>query len=301
MTNKLKGLVLVTLMVAGALLATTYTVGTTNNETATGASASDAATGNTTSYITLPGFSYGNTGDSNSENTTRDFNAPSTDLKEKSESPVNSNKSKQIQQMNLNNGRIVYLLGEVGMNAMAAADEITRLSNKSSKPIYLILSGPGGSVLSGSAVISAIQSSKAPVYTVCLLICASMDAMIHQYGERRFVTDRTVLMFHQASSGSSGEVAKMLSYTKFLSRYVSKIEFEVSKRWGVSLEAYQQRTFNELWIDAEDSVSQNIADGIVSINIPEAVINKDAEASKDKKDKNKVKNFDIKWIMNYER
>jgi ATP-dependent Clp protease protease subunit len=174
---------------------------------------------------------------------------------------------KKITNIRLSSNRTIVLFGEIGENALVAAETINALSSGSKEPIYIVLSGPGGSVLTGNVLIAAMQASQAPIYTICSMMCASMDAMIHQYGKKRYVTDRTVMMFHPATAGTDGDVDRMYSMSKFLKRYTNKMEFEVAKRWGVSFETYKAKTQTNLWIDAEDSVQQKIADGIVSFSM----------------------------------
>jgi len=181
-------------------------------------------------------------------------------------------KSKSIKRLTLPPGRSVALLGEVGQNALVAAAVINNLSEQSNEPIYLVLSGPGGSVVTGSMLISAIQASKAPVYTICYVTCASMDAMIHQYGVKRYMTDRTIIMFHSASAGTSGNIDHMHAMTSFLKRFSTKMDLEVAKRQGITLEQYKSKIANELRLDAEDALEENITDGIVSFTLPETTI-----------------------------
>ena len=178
-------------------------------------------------------------------------------------SPVISN-LKKIQKLVLPSDRTIQLVGVVSENALDVAAKITSLAHVSDMPIYLILSGPGGSVLTGSILISAIQASAAPVYTICDVMCASMDAMIHQYGKKRYITDRTIMMFHPAAAGTDGDVDRMYSMTKFLKRFTTKMEMEVSKRQGITFEQYKEKTQVNLWIDAEDSLKEGISDGTVN-------------------------------------
>ncbi len=206
-------------------------------------------------------------------------------------------KSKSIKRLSVPTDRLVVLLGQVGENALNAAALINNLSLQSSAPIYLVLSGPGGSVVTGSMLISAIQASKAPVYTICDVLCASMDAMIHQYGVKRYMTDRTIIMFHPASAGTSGDVDRMYSMSSFLKRYTNKMELEVSNRQGITFEQYKLKTSTELWIDAEDALEENITDGIISFTLPGAMINRSSDQENKRRNKVTVKNpIDFQWI-----
>lgn len=209
---------------------------------------------------------------------------------------------KKVIKLSLDPNRTVLLMGQVADNALDAAAEITNLAAKSKDPIYLILSGPGGSVLTGSILISAIQASNAPVYTICDILCASMDSMIHQYGKQRYMTDRTIIMFHPAAASAQGDVDRMHSMVSFLKRYTNKIEVEVSRRQGITFEQYKQKTGVELWVDAEDAVQQRIADSLVNfkmLSVPTFTPKKhDADTGDNKNKRNYAITdpLDIQWI-----
>lgn len=214
-------------------------------------------------------------------------------------------KNKQVRRVSLDFERTVVLRGEMGANALDAAEAIKNLASVSNKPIYLILSGPGGSVLTGGILIGAIQSSAAPVYTICDVLCASMDSMVHQYGKLRYMTDRTIIMFHPASAGAQGEVDKMYSMVSFLKRYTNKMETEVSARQGLTFEQYKNKTSTELWLDAEDALSSHVTDGLISYTLPKVFTidlpQKQEEQSNRQKTTRKqvtVRNnpLDVQWI-----
>ena len=202
--------------------------------------------------------------------------------------------------------RSILLQGAVGENAILAAEKLNMMQLESQDPIYVVLIGPGGSVLTGNTLIAAMQASRAPVYTICTTICASMDAVIHQYGKKRFVTDKTVLMFHPASTASDGDVDKMYSYIRFIKLYVDRIEKDIAKRWNIPFDVYKNIISNELWIDAEDAIQNNIADGLVSFSFnvkrPEKLpvylkiqypFTKQPQQPASPK---QIKDFDIQWV-----
>lgn len=213
---------------------------------------------------------------------------------------------KTVDRLVLPVNRTVLLLGQVGDNALNAASQITEMSNASIEPIYLVLSGPGGSVLTGNILIAAIEASRAPVYTICDVLCASMDSMIHQYGKKRFMTDHTIIMFHPAAAGAQGDVDRMYSMIAFLKRYTNKIEAYVAKRQGISFDEYKAKIGTELWIDSEDAFKDKINDGIVNYMIPRSFVFKVDGSSEEQKRNNKDKSstvitdspLDVEWICN---
>jgi len=184
-------------------------------------------------------------------------------------SPV---KIKRVKTVNLDPDRTILILGEVGNNALTAAQTIKELEDQSNDPIYLILDSPGGSVIDGNVLVSAIESSSAPVYTVCHRICASMAAVIHQYGKQRMMIDRSVLMFHQASASSQGTIDEMKSMTDFLYNYIEKTERFIANRAGMPYEQYKLSNMQNIWIDSEDATQKKFNDQIISINIQSSQI-----------------------------
>ena len=194
----------------------------------------------------------------------------STDTKDVSmKSPV---KIKRVKTVNLDPDRTILILGEVGNNALNAAQTIKELEDQSNDPIYLILDSPGGSVIDGNVLVSAIESSSVPVYTVCHRICASMAAVIHQYGKKRMMIDRSVLMFHQASASSQGTIDEMKSMTDFLYNYIEKTERFIANRAGMPYEQYKLSNMQNIWIDSEDATQKKFNDQIISINIQSSQI-----------------------------
>ena len=175
-----------------------------------------------------------------------------------------------ILNLHLKNNRFTLLNDEVNTTTVnKVIAEIREFSKKSNAPIYLLLDSPGGSVIDGARLIATITSSSAPVYTVCIQICASMAAMILEYGKERYAVDRSIIMFHPASMGGlfAGELDKIVSRLTFLQRYVDKMDVHTAKRAGMTYTEFKALTTRELWIDAEDALNKNIIDRIVHVDL----------------------------------
>lgn len=180
----------------------------------------------------------------------------------KQEPAVKLAKSKMYE-LNLND-RVVYIYGEIGDNASDIAKRILYLG-ETSESITILINSPGGSVVDGAEIISAIEASKAKVNTVCVELCASMAAIIHSYGTRRYMINRSVLMFHPATAGAQGEVSKMASRIGFLKLYTDKMNANIAKRSGRSVEDFDKLWQVEHWVDAEDATEQGFNDAIVFV------------------------------------
>jgi ATP-dependent Clp protease protease subunit len=181
-----------------------------------------------------------------------------------------SNKTVSLDRLNLNLERTIFLTGTVRNNALKIAEKITLLNSLDSEsPIYLVISSPGGSVITGAAVISAIEASNAPVHTICHIMCASMGAMIHQYGNKRYMTDRSILMFHPAwVRGLGGDVDRVSSLVRTLQDLIAEMENKVAKNVNISFDEYKAEANKELWLVSRSALSRGFVDGLVYI-VPE--------------------------------
>lgn len=169
----------------------------------------------------------------------------------------------------LNVERTIALFGEVESNSVDyVISRILVMEAESTKPIYLLISSPGGSVFDGERLLSVMESSRAPVHTVCISLCASMAAIIHQYGVQRLALDRSVLMFHDASGGLSGEVKKMQSMLNLIAYKLERTDRYIAKRSGMSYEEFASLHKYDLWIEAIPAKKIGLVDKIISLKLP---------------------------------
>lgn len=174
-------------------------------------------------------------------------------------------KKKLVKDVAVDFDRTVYLDGEVHGYSMNKAIKELKAIDDTTGPIFVLINSPGGSVFDGERFISAIESASNPVYTVCTNLCASMGAIIHQYGTKRFAYDRSVLMFHDASGGLRGPVKNMKSMLSFIERKIQKVNAYIAKKSGMSYESFMKLHAHDLWIDAEDAKDLKLVDDIIIV------------------------------------
>lgn len=161
--------------------------------------------------------------------------------------------------------KLVYIYGVIDEDSAVYATEQLLELGVDSKPITILINSPGGSVIAGASIISAIQAARGPVNTVCVQICASMAAMIHQYGTNRLMLDRSIIMFHPASGGADGEVDKVASRINLYKEVISEMEQNVATRSRMTYSEYKFKSGTELWLTAKSAYSAHVADSIVVI------------------------------------
>lgn len=187
--------------------------------------------------------------------------AKTTPIQDKAVKP----KSTTLKELNLEDSRQVYVYGVIDeTSAPMVAQQILELG-KDASPINVLINSPGGSVLDGAAIISAMQAAKGPVNTVCVQICASMAAMIHSYGTKRLMIDRSLVMFHPATGGLEGEVDKMYSRLSSLKEYIGDMELNAANRAGMPYDEYKAHSGVEMWLSAHNAIKSGFADEIVYV------------------------------------
>jgi ATP-dependent Clp endopeptidase proteolytic subunit ClpP len=184
-------------------------------------------------------------------------------------SPSPEKNKKNVVKLILPQNRTVIIYGEINQSHDATVNQLLQLG-LSEEPIYIILKSPGGNVINGAMIISAMEAAKGPVYTICDTLCASMAAMIFEYGTGRYIVDRSFVMFHPASGGVSGSAGRVASRLNSIQRFMGKMEAYVAQRANITFERYKQLSGVELWIDGEDAVNTGFADVLVSYILPPA-------------------------------
>ena len=131
------------------------------------------------------------------------------------------------------------------------------------KPIKLFINSYGGCVYDGLALIDVIKRSKTPVHTICVGSCMSMAFWIWLSGNKRFVGERSTLMFHDISifafgktEGIKQELDEMLRLQQIL---VSEI-VECSSIEEERLQDYITRKA-EWYIPADEALTLKLANG----------------------------------------
>jgi ATP-dependent Clp protease protease subunit len=161
----------------------------------------------------------------------------------------------------------VWITGEVedaGMNNAAAS--LLFLNNQSEvEPIYLYINSPGGSVHSGEVLINTMRHIKAPVYTICVGMAASMGAVILSCGEKghRYCMPYSDVMLHQVSSGTSGNIQDQrvsLEYSEILNKRLMTI---LAENCGKTYKQLIKDTNRDLWLTPEQAVNYGVVDAIL--------------------------------------
>jgi len=175
-------------------------------------------------------------------------------------------KSQKVLKVDVGSSKVILLNTPVFMSSVnAIIEELENIKNNSTK-VYLVIDSPGGSVIDGARLISYMESSSLEINTVCESLCASMAAQIFEAGRNRYMVNRSILMFHQASGGTRGTLEGMLSQLTMIKLYVDRLDASVAARAGLDYTEFKQKIAYEYWLEAADAVDTRLADQLISIS-----------------------------------
>lgn len=167
-------------------------------------------------------------------------------------------------------GKQVFLYGVIDdtlvkhvVKKLLALDRIFS-REKNPSPITLWINSPGGSVLSGLALIDTMQALRTPVVTVVSGHACSMAGLIAVCGASRVITKNSIWMAHDMSGGVSSDYAtKVVDRAEFVKWAQSKIFEILRKHTKLSEKELDKARHGELWLDAEECRIKGVVDVIV--------------------------------------
>ncbi len=164
--------------------------------------------------------------------------------------------------------RIIFVNGEVedNMSAIIVAELLFLDSADNTKPIHMYIQSPGGMVTAGMAIIDTMNLIKAPVYTYCVGMCASMGAMIFSQGTKghRYILPNAECMIHQPLGGTRGQATDILITAKNIEKTRTRLYKMLSDASGQPYEKIAEDCERDFWMDADTTKNYGLADIVLT-------------------------------------
>ena len=143
--------------------------------------------------------------------------------------------------------RILFLGQEVndGIANSLVAQMLYLDSDDNSKPIYLYINSPGGSVTAGLAIYDTIKYVKSDVVTIWVGLAASMGAFLLAAGTKgkRVALPHSRIMIHQPLGGTSQRQASDIEIeAKEILRIKDMLNMSMADMTGQSFEKIEKDT-----------------------------------------------------------
>ncbi len=165
--------------------------------------------------------------------------------------------------------RILFLGGEVndGVANALVAQMLYLDSEDSSKPIYLYINSPGGSVTAGLAIYDTIQYIKSDVVTICVGLAASMGAFLLAAGTKgkRVALPHSRIMIHQPLGGTAQRQASDIEIeAREILRMKDQLNKQLADMSGQTIEKITKDTDRDYFLSADDAKAYGLIDRVIS-------------------------------------
>ena len=165
--------------------------------------------------------------------------------------------------------RILFLGQEVN-DAIAnslVAQMLYLDSEDSSKPIYLYINSPGGSVTAGLAIFDTMQYVKSDVVTICVGLAASMGAFLLAAGTKgkRLALPHSRIMIHQPLGGTSQRQASDIEIeAREILRIKDMLNKSMADMTGQPLEKIAKDTDRDYFLRAAEAKEYGLIDRVIA-------------------------------------
>jgi ATP-dependent Clp protease protease subunit len=165
--------------------------------------------------------------------------------------------------------RILFLGQEVS-DAVAnslVAQMLYLDSDDNSKPIYLYINSPGGSVTAGLAIFDTMQYVKSDVVTICVGLAASMGAFLLGAGTKgkRLALPHSRIMIHQPLGGTSQRQASDIEIeAREILRIKDMLNQSMADMTGQPLDKITKDTDRDYFLSAAEAVEYGLIDRVVA-------------------------------------
>lgn len=133
------------------------------------------------------------------------------------------------------------------------------------KPIRLYINSPGGDVHEGYPVISAIELSKTPVYTINIGMWCSMAFLIGIAGHKRFSLPNMLFLMHDGMNAAIDSGSKVQDKMKFDERFQDEIiKGHILKHSHMDAAEYDNLKRVEYYMLPPDALKHGFIDEIVT-------------------------------------
>ncbi|MBR3236218.1 ATP-dependent Clp protease proteolytic subunit [Candidatus Saccharibacteria bacterium] len=131
--------------------------------------------------------------------------------------------------------------------------------------IKLYIDSPGGDIGEGLALISIMEISKTPIYTINVGEWSSMAFLIGIAGHKRFSLPYSTFLLHEGTSFAGGATNKVQDRVKFDERLETQIiKPHVLSHGNMSATDYDALTRVEYYMLPEDALEKGFIDEIVN-------------------------------------
>ena len=163
-------------------------------------------------------------------------------------------------------------VGEIDCNVGDAIDSYIRFFNRQDEqdgipveervPIKIYIDSPGGDLIATFTMINSIRMSKTPVWTINIGAAYSGGFFTFIAGHKRFAYPLASFLFHEGSTGTSGDAGKFRNFADFYKKELDNLKRVVLEYTDITEEDYEKHINDDWWFTAEEALEYGICDEI---------------------------------------
>ncbi|MCZ6472851.1 MAG: ATP-dependent Clp endopeptidase proteolytic subunit ClpP [SAR324 cluster bacterium] len=131
--------------------------------------------------------------------------------------------------------------------------------------ISMYINCPGGLLTAGLSIYDTMQYVKPAIQTICMGQAASLGAILLAAGAagKRFALPHARIMIHQPYGGFSGQATDIDIHAREIIRLKSLTNQILSHHTNQPIEAVEEDTVRDFFMDAEEAKVYGLIDGIM--------------------------------------
>ncbi len=168
--------------------------------------------------------------------------------------------------------RIIFLTEEVtdGIANAIVAYMLYLDSDDPTKPIYLYINSPGGSVTAGMAIYDTMRYIKSEVVTICVGLAASMGSFLLCAGSpgKRLALPHSRIMIHQPLGGVGQRQATDIEIeANHIVQIKHRLNSLMAEHTGQTLEQIEKDTDRDNFMSAAEAKTYGLIDRVIEERI----------------------------------
>jgi len=142
-------------------------------------------------------------------------------------------------------------------------DDLANIPVEQREKIVLHITSNGGCVISGQAVLDAMEASKTPVKTVGIAVCASMGAYLLMGGHERECHKNTTILLHDGSLQLSSTSKKAKDTMRYYDELEARMKKFVLDKTKITEEVYDEKADEEWYMFGDQALELGIVDKLI--------------------------------------
>ena len=178
--------------------------------------------------------------------------------------------SELLNYYNMRDERILYIDFEIDMTILEIQREIITFNLEDRdipieqrKPIKLLIDTNGGNLIESMSLVSIIQMSKTPVWTINIGSALSGGALILLAGHKRFALSYSVAMIHTGNGGFEGTYEQVEAQQKMYKRLVEKMLEYIKEKTTIEKGIFSRNKAKDWYIDSSEQLKYGFVDEII--------------------------------------